>query len=583
MKHLFTLGLLASALNLAYAQSTEVTQNAAQTARELKVKCQKLKIAKNSCVIAHFDHSEYGSVIPVQKPAKMYRVLNGKNNSAQYVATDYFKNGQQQASTFATSYADALLSSDELTELGVNQKNYTLWNDEGRKLQEIQELKNGKPHGAVTQFYDNGQKSYELNYDNGVVNGAGTTWHINGQTDSKHHYKQGEPNGAALTWYENGAKKSEGNYRDGRREGKWLDYYENGQIASDAQYQNDELNGTYTNYNENGQKLLEGYFVNGLRDGKHMYWFMNGQKSSESNYKNDVDDGKRTAWYDNGQKQSEDNYKDGLRDGKQIFWYENGQKEREENYKDGLRDGKQIVWHENGQKIREENYKNEVPDGKDRTWGATGELISETKYDNGEEVFDQNYRPYPAADAAKVAAGAAVDAAKAAHVLSSDEYVGAFDADTAAEELNTTCQTYKRADQCVIAYFDKNEQMQDTRKNAKFYRVLYGRVNYLFVVQDFHSNGKKQSNVYFSRGYSSLLNSFANSDLEIHGTVKGYDAKGDLDFSEEYQNGSNVNAIDAVEPAEPAAPPSADYGDIDQRAVDAARAGAAAVKEEVMR
>jgi hypothetical protein len=92
----------------------------------------------------------------------------------------------------------------------------------------------------------------------------------------------------------------------------------------------------------------------------------------------------------------------------------------------------------------------------------------------------------------------------------------------------------------VIAFFDKNSEVQKTAKNAAFYRVLYGKVNDLFIVQDFFANGNKQSNVAFARSYSGILSSFDVDNLNAQGTIKGYDTKGHETFS---------TAFDRAEPA----------------------------------
>jgi hypothetical protein len=113
----------------------------------------------------------------------------------------------------------------------------------------------------------------------------------------------------------------------------------------------------------------------------------------------------------------------------------------------------------------------------------------------------------------------------------------ALDADAAAEDLGTRCITFKRSDQCVIAFFDKNDDVQKTAKNAAFYRVLYGKVNDLFIVQDFFANGNKQSNVDFVRSYSGILSSFDPADLDAQGTIKGYDTKGRETFSTTFDRG----------------------------------------------
>ena len=116
----------------------------------------------------------------------------------------------------------------------------------------------------------------------------------------------------------------------------------------------------------------------------------------------------------------------------------------------------------------------------------------------------------------------------------------ALDADFAAYMLGTNCQTFKRKDQCVIAFFDKKDQKTNTPTNASHYRVLYGKNDGLYIGQDFYTSGQKQTNVYFARSETGLLNSWYNNDLMFEGNVKGYTNKGEVYFDNNYKNGIEI-------------------------------------------
>lgn len=113
----------------------------------------------------------------------------------------------------------------------------------------------------------------------------------------------------------------------------------------------------------------------------------------------------------------------------------------------------------------------------------------------------------------------------------------ALDADFAAYLLGTRCTKFKRDDQCVIAFFDKKDKKINTHAHAVHYRVLYGKNNNLYIGQDFYSSGQKQTNVYFARSETGLLNSWYNNDLMFEGNVKGYTSKGEVYFDNNYRNG----------------------------------------------
>ena len=115
------------------------------------------------------------------------------------------------------------------------------------------------------------------------------------------------------------------------------------------------------------------------------------------------------------------------------------------------------------------------------------------------------------------------------------------DAEAAAAELSLECEHLIRADQCVIAYFDRNDQRLDSRNGAKYYRVLYGSVNSLRMVQDFYIGDQKQSNIFFSGADAGLYNSFEAEDLALEGDLRIYDVNGGEMASFKYQSGQLIS------------------------------------------
>ena len=67
-----------------------------------------------------------------------------------------------------------------------------------------------------TEYYDSGQKSYEVNYKDGLR--SKKAW-----------------------WYDNGNKKKEGTYKDGKEDGLWAIWYESGQKKMEAILKDGEL------------------------------------------------------------------------------------------------------------------------------------------------------------------------------------------------------------------------------------------------------------------------------------------------------------------------------------------------------
>ena len=79
--------------------------------------------------------------------------------------------------------------------------------------------KDGKAHGLMTEWYEDGQKWEEGNYTDGKREGLWTFWYEHGQKKAERIYKNGNQNGLETTWQKSGEKKWEINYKDGKRHG----------------------------------------------------------------------------------------------------------------------------------------------------------------------------------------------------------------------------------------------------------------------------------------------------------------------------------------------------------------------------
>ena len=60
------------------------------------------------------------------------------------------------------------------------------------QVEELAQLKDGKPHGPMMVWHENGQKEYEGTYKDGKADGLWTYRHENGQRQSETTYKDGE-------------------------------------------------------------------------------------------------------------------------------------------------------------------------------------------------------------------------------------------------------------------------------------------------------------------------------------------------------------------------------------------------------
>ena len=83
----------------------------------------------------------------------------------------------------------------------------------------------GKKDGLWTEWYQNGQKSFEIIYKKGIYY----------ELNSDKPYS-----GEVIVYYdyENEDKYFEGNYKDGKEDGLWTYWYRNGQLEKKIIYEN---------------------------------------------------------------------------------------------------------------------------------------------------------------------------------------------------------------------------------------------------------------------------------------------------------------------------------------------------------
>ena len=186
---------------------------------------------------------------------------------------------------------------------------------------------------------------------NGKLHGELTTYREDGSIDNVETFVQDVLNGKFEEYHENGKLKSVGYYKDGKEEGKIEDYYENGQLESLRYYIDGKEDGKGESYYENGQLQFVGYSKNGELDGKIELYYESGKLENVQHYKDGKLDGKWEDYHENGQLKSVQYYKDGKEDGKWEVYYENGQLDRVLHYKDGKPDGKWEFYDKNGKLV----------------------------------------------------------------------------------------------------------------------------------------------------------------------------------------------------------------------------------------
>ena len=105
--------------------------------------------------------------------------------------------------------------------------------------------------GIVSQYFKNGQKMIEVNYQNGKANGSWREWWPTGQLLLECHYKNGQWHGLQTTWDEQGKIISVESYQEDIRHGTF-EKYSNGQKIAKITYKNGSPTGIGYIWNEDG-------------------------------------------------------------------------------------------------------------------------------------------------------------------------------------------------------------------------------------------------------------------------------------------------------------------------------------------
>ncbi len=69
-----------------------------------------------------------------------------------------------------------------------------------RKVRVSRHLKDGKMHGLRTQYYNDGRKFVEIEYEDGRKNGRAVNWHRNGQVQWERSFKSDQLDGDSIRY-----------------------------------------------------------------------------------------------------------------------------------------------------------------------------------------------------------------------------------------------------------------------------------------------------------------------------------------------------------------------------------------------
>ncbi len=156
-------------------------------------------------------------------------------------------------------------------------------------------------HGKYTEYYRNGQKFAEGNFDGGAHDGEWSYWHDNGQLAKTVTFKKGAPEGEWEVFRPDGTLQAKKGYKAGKREGSWIIYYEDGKTPKIEQnFVDGKLVGPRKTYFASGKPRQEATFVDGVLDGVMTEWDEAGRKLAEATFAKGKLHGKLSRWAADG-------------------------------------------------------------------------------------------------------------------------------------------------------------------------------------------------------------------------------------------------------------------------------------------
>ena len=156
-----------------------------------------------------------------------------------------------------------------------------------------------------------------------------------GRVQALRSYQDGKLHGPMFLYYENGNILKATNYVNGVRDGEDVDFYGNGNSKTLRRYKNGVLNGDSYDFDEFGRLVSTMQYSNNVRHGKEIK-YSNGIVTNENTYANGQLNGETKSYYSNGTLRSNGNYSRNLRHGQWTWNYENGTKKLIETYQNGL-------------------------------------------------------------------------------------------------------------------------------------------------------------------------------------------------------------------------------------------------------
>jgi antitoxin component YwqK of YwqJK toxin-antitoxin module len=133
-------------------------------------------------------------------------------------------------------------------------------------LMEELTLKDGKPHGNWTIYFDqNNRIKDHMSYYDGKLNGYWLKFNNLGRVEQMEQYRNGVLHGELIKYY-SGVPIEYENYKNGLPHGVFKKYYPNQHMQQYAEFANGKLHGFWRSYNDEGKLTVEYVYKDGLKE-----------------------------------------------------------------------------------------------------------------------------------------------------------------------------------------------------------------------------------------------------------------------------------------------------------------------------
>ncbi len=188
-------------------------------------------------------------------------------------------------------------------------------------------------------------------------------------------------NGLYTEWYKNGQKKLDCNYENNEKHGSYNEWHENGNKKTSGTCYHNEKDELWVLWDEMGRKSNEQYYEDGVLKNSNPLFHKDLNKVFKKNINPDTE--QVVEYYKSGQKEVEYTTSKGLRNGVIRVFYKTGNLKIQGFFRNDKREGDWISWYENGQKKVICNFEKNMMTGLLTRWDEDGNTLEEIIYDNG--------------------------------------------------------------------------------------------------------------------------------------------------------------------------------------------------------